>query len=159
MDTISPALPPIGIVGAGSIAVAFALVFTRAGPAVRMFDPDAEGRERARRTFRDRAADLVAADLLDEVLDLLASRMTLHAAMAEASSDDVAMVIECPPERVEIKQAIFTELDRLAPRTAVLASASSALPVSLHAGELAGRARCLVAQPSRPTMPSAVSTQ
>jgi len=138
MDTISPALPPIGIVGAGSIDVAFALVFTRAGHVVRMFDPDAEGRERARRTFRDRAADLAAAELLDEAPDLLTFRMTLHAAMAEALSDDVAMVIECAPERVEIKQAIFAELDRLAPTAAVLASASSALPVSLYAGELAG---------------------
>ena len=47
MEAASPSSPPVAIVGAGSIGVAFALVFARAGHAVRVFDPDAEARTRA----------------------------------------------------------------------------------------------------------------
>jgi 3-hydroxyacyl-CoA dehydrogenase len=141
--------PPVAVVGAGSIGVAFALVFTRAGHAVRLFDPDADARRRADETFRARAADLSVAGLLDETPDLPASRLSLHASLAEAVAD-VTLVVECAPERVEVKQAIFAELDRLAPPDAVLASASSALPASRYTAGLAGRARCLVAHPGNP---------
>lgn len=141
--------PPVAVLGAGSIGVAFALVFTRAGHAVRLFDPDADARRRADGTFRARAADLSAAGLLDEAPDLLASRLSLHASLAEAVAD-VALVVECAPERVEVKQAIFAELDRVAPPDAVLASASSALPASRYTAGLVGRARCLVAHPGNP---------
>lgn len=141
--------PPVAVLGAGSIGVAFALVFTRAGHAVRLFDPDADARRRADGTFRARAADLSAAGLLDEAPDLLASCLSLHASLAEAVAD-VALVVECAPERVEVKQAIFAELDRVAPPDAVLASASSALPASRYTAGLVGRARCLVAHPGNP---------
>ena len=56
---------PIAIVGAGSIGVAFAIVFTRAGHPVRVYDPDAQMRADAPATLRARAADLQAAGLLD----------------------------------------------------------------------------------------------
>lgn len=149
MDAALPSSLPVAIVGAGSIGVAFALVFTRAGHAVRLVDPDAGARERAQQTFRARATDLSAAGLLDETPDALAARLGLHASMADAVTD-VVLVIECAPERVEIKQVIFAELDRLAPPNAVLASASSAIPASRYTEDLAGRGRCLVAHPGNP---------
>jgi 2-polyprenyl-6-methoxyphenol hydroxylase-like FAD-dependent oxidoreductase len=43
-----------GIVGGGSIGIAFAVVFARAGWQVRLFDPAADRRE-ARVAWRDRA--------------------------------------------------------------------------------------------------------
>lgn len=143
------ARPPIAIVGAGSIGVAFAIVFTRAGHAVRLYDPDAQMRAQSPDTLRARAEDLKAAGLLDETLDALAARLHVTGDLAEAAKD-VALVIECAPERVEIKQALFAELDRLTPPDAILASASSALPASQYAGELKGRGRCLVAHPGNP---------
>jgi 3-hydroxyacyl-CoA dehydrogenase len=54
------------------------------------------------------------------------------------------------PEAVAVKRAIFAELDRLAPPQAILASSTSAIPASAFTGELAGRARCLVAHPANP---------
>jgi 3-hydroxyacyl-CoA dehydrogenase len=140
---------PIAIVGAGSIGVAFAIVFTRAAHPVRVYDPDAQMRASAPDTLRARAADLQAAGLLDDTPDALAARLHVTGDLAEAAKD-VALVIECAPERVEIKQALFAELDRLAPPDAILASASSALPASQYAGELKGRGRCLVAHPGNP---------
>jgi 3-hydroxyacyl-CoA dehydrogenase len=145
----SVARPPIAIVGAGSIGVAFAIVFTRAGHPVRLYDPDAQMRAHAPATLLARAADLTAAGLLDEPAHALAERLQVTGDLAEAAAD-VALVIECAPERVEIKQALFADLDRLAPPDAILASASSALPASRYAGDLPGRGRCLVAHPGNP---------
>jgi 3-hydroxyacyl-CoA dehydrogenase len=147
MQAVSRA--PIAIVGAGSIGVAFAIVFTRAGHPVRLYDPDAQMRAAAPATLHARATDLTAAGLLDETADALVARLQVTDDLAKAV-DGVAMVIECAPERVELKQALFTELDRLAPPEAILASASSALPASRYAGELPGRGRCLVAHPGNP---------
>ena len=54
--------PVIAIVGAGSIGVAFAIVFARTGHPVRLFDPDAAARERAGATFAARLEDLADAE-------------------------------------------------------------------------------------------------
>ncbi len=140
---------PIAIVGAGSIGVAFAIVFTRAGYRVRIFDPDAAMLAQAPTTLRARAADLWSASLLDEAPDALVARLTLTSDLADAVSD-AAMVIECAPERVDVKQALFAQLDVLTPAWTILASASSAIPVSQYAADLPGRGRCLVAHPGNP---------
>lgn len=140
---------PIAIVGAGSIGVAFAIVFTRAGHPVRLYDPDAQMRANAPATLLARAKDLADAGLLEETPDALVARLQVTGDLAVAA-EGVALVVECAPERVEIKQALFTELDRLTPPDAILASASSALPASRYAGDLPGRGRCLVAHPGNP---------
>ena len=142
--------PVIAIVGAGSIGVAFAIVFARTGHAVRMFDPDAAARDRAIATFADRLNDLAEAGLQDAAqIDEVKQRLSVFASLADAvgSAD---LVIECAPERVEIKRDLFAQLDELAPAHAILASASSALAASKYTEELKGRARCLVLHPGNP---------
>ena len=80
--------PAIAIVGAGSIGVAFAIVFARTGHAVRMFDPDAAARERAVATFADRLADLAAAGLQDAAqMDAVRKRLVLCADLGDAVRD------------------------------------------------------------------------
>jgi 3-hydroxyacyl-CoA dehydrogenase len=51
---------------------------------------------------------------------------------------DVDFVIEAVPERMEIKQAVFSELDDVTPGHAVLASNTSSLSIS-EMGEVTGR--------------------
>jgi 3-hydroxybutyryl-CoA dehydrogenase len=53
------------------------------------------------------------------------------------------LVIECVPERLETKRAVFAELERLAPRETILASNSSSLRISDIARGLPTRARML----------------
>jgi 3-hydroxybutyryl-CoA dehydrogenase len=53
----------------------------------------------------------------------------------------VDLVIECVPERLETKRAVFAELERLAPRETILASNSSSLRISDIARGLPTRAR------------------
>ncbi len=142
--------PAIAIVGAGSIGVAFAIVFARTGHPVRLFDPDAAARERAVTTFAARLEDLAEAQLQDraEIASVL-PRLIICATLADAvgSAD---LVIECAPERVEIKRDLFAQLDALAPAHAVLASASSFLAASKFTEDLKGRERCMVLHPGNP---------
>src|ERR1700730_1859334 len=52
---------------------------------------------------------------------------------------DVDFVIEAVPERIEIKQAVFSELDAVTPGHAILASNTSSLSIT-EMGEATGRA-------------------
>jgi 3-hydroxybutyryl-CoA dehydrogenase len=57
--------------------------------------------------------------------------------------EGVDLVIECAPERLDTKRAVFAELERLAPRETILASNSSSLRISDIARGLATRERIL----------------
>jgi 3-hydroxyacyl-CoA dehydrogenase len=139
----------VGIVGAGSIGVAFAVVFARAGASVCLFDADAARGRVAHGEVAQRLAKLEAAGLLDEAATVAAARVSAVSELTEAVAD-ATLVIECAPERVDVKRALFAQLDTLARADAILASASSALPASSFADQLAGRHRCLIAHPGNP---------
>jgi L-gulonate 3-dehydrogenase len=64
--------------------------------------------------------------------------------------DGVAFVQENGPERLDVKQSLFAELDALAPPDAVIASSSSAIRCSLFTEGLPGRSRCLIGHPVNP---------
>jgi len=138
--------PTIGIVGAGSIGVAWAIVFARSGSPVALQDPDPRRLEAAPRELRARLEELAGFGLLGEPPGVVAARVrtTPDAAV------DADYVQECAPENLELKRELFAELDRRAPPGAILASSSSAITASAIAGDLAGRERCLVAHPGNP---------
>lgn len=139
----------IAIVGAGSIGVAWALVFARAGHPVALHDPDPARLAAAARELDERLALLAAHGLLDEPPAALAVRVATSGELGDALSGAVH-VQECAPERVELKRELFARLDALAEPGATLASSSSALTASRFAAELPGRARVLVAHPGNP---------
>jgi len=78
-------------------------------------------------------------------LDRVRYAATLGEALASAD-----YVQESTPERVEVKRALFEELDRFAAPDAILASSTSGIPASSFTEGLAGRQRCLVAHPINP---------
>lgn len=138
-----------GIVGAGSIGVAFSIVFARAGCRVRIWDPEPSRRQAVAGEMAERLAALQEYGLLDEPLSVIGARVEAVDAIADAvvTAD---FVIECAPERLEVKVPLFREIDQLAPPAAILATASSAIPMSKIADGLPGRQRCLVAHPGNP---------
>ena len=139
-----------GIVGAGSIGVAFAICFARAGWRVRLYDPDAARRAAAPKEIALRLDDLAHFQLLDESAGEIAPRVEIVDTL-EAAAANADLVQECAPERAELKRDLFAQLDRIAPADAILASASSFLAASKFVGDtLPGRARCLVAHPGNP---------
>lgn len=139
----------IAVVGGGSIGVAWAVVFARSGRPVQLLEPVKERRRACIPEVRDRLNDLSAADLLEEPVDVVADRVSLSDRTETALSGAVH-VQECAPENLELKRAIFAELDVLAPSETTLASSSSTIPCSAIAGTLPGKARCMVAHPGNP---------
>lgn len=140
---------PVAVIGGGSIGVAFAVVFARAGFPVRVSDPDPDRLALVPGEIRARLNQLDAHGLLSEDPHLILSRVTTAASLAEALEGAV-LVQECAPERLEVKEALFAELDALAPPSAVLASSSSALTASEFAAGLPGRHRVLIGHPGNP---------
>ncbi len=140
---------PVAIVGAGSIGAAWAIVFATAGLGVALQDTDPERLAASRTSIRARLEDLAAHGLDTDPVDAVLARIRFLGELP-AALDGASHVQECVPEDLELKRRLFAELDRLATPDSVLASSSSFLPASSFAGELPGRARCLVVHPGNP---------
>jgi L-gulonate 3-dehydrogenase len=138
----------VAIIGTGLIGQGWAIVFARKGWQVRLFDVNATALSQARTLIVQQLHELKAHGLLTDV-DAVAQRLTVTSSLADALAG-VRYVQENSPENVEIKRALFTQLDTLSPPDAVLASSTSSLPASEFTSHLAGRARCLVAHPVNP---------
>lgn len=146
---MSPAAQQVAIVGAGSIGVAWAIVFAQAGRPVALYDPDRVRLDSSRSEIRARLEDLVTYGLLATPADEVLNRIRLLSDL-QATLGNAVHVQECVPESLELKRSVFADLDRLAAPDAVLASSSSFLPASAFAAGLPGRARCLVVHPGNP---------
>ncbi len=79
-----------------------------------------------------------------------AAKRVRTAASLEEAVQDVELVIESGPERVEVKIDLFQRLDAVAATNTILASSSSAIVASRFTEKLKGRHRCLVAHPVNP---------
>lgn len=112
----------IAVIGAGLMGAGIAQVFASRGRPVAVYDaaPAALG------SLRSRVA--AGLDLLnipnENPLQLLSTADDLATAV-----DGADLVIEAAAERLDVKQAIFAELDRAAAPAAVLASNTSAIPI------------------------------
>ncbi len=140
----------VAVVGTGVIGRSWAQVFNRAGCRTRLYDPD-PNRIRAALTWieqeleRDRAAGVLTA----EEVEARRGRITGHPSLDEAVAD-ADYVQESAPEHIEMKQAVFAELDRCAGTDTILGSSTSALDMSEIAAGLDGAGRCIVAHPVNP---------
>jgi L-gulonate 3-dehydrogenase len=139
----------IGIVGAGLIGRAWAVVFARAGCRVLIYDGDAQALQACQVLLRDNVADLAQHGLIDEAPERVLARITPVPSLAEAVQD-VALVQENVRETLEVKRAIFAGMDRLAGPDTILASSTSWIPASAFSADLSGRSRIMVAHPVNP---------
>ncbi len=149
MDSQDGGFRQIAIVGAGSIGVGWAVVFARAGRQVVLHDSDAERLPPAMAEMRQRVDELARFALIDAPADVIADRVTTVVDLRDAVGE-ADYVQEAASENLELKRALFSDLDTLAPVDAVLASSSSAIVASSFAGHVAGRHRCLVVHPGNP---------
>jgi L-gulonate 3-dehydrogenase len=136
----------IAIVGAGSIGVAWAVVFVTGGYSVTLQDPDAGRLVQARQEVFGRIEQLECRGLLqNSTLGSLHCEGELRSAIKNAT-----YIQECAPENLRLKQDLFAALAACADPNAIFASSSSAIPVSAIAGDKAFRDRCLIVHPLNP---------
>lgn len=125
-----PTIERVAVLGAGTMGHGIAQVSAAAGYSVALHDSNAAQLEHALGRVRENLdkgvqRGKVRAEDRDLALERLRAEDDLAAAVADAD-----LVIEAVPERMELKTAVFQELDRLAPATAILASNTSSLSVS-----------------------------
>ena len=140
----------IALVGTGVIGRGWIRVFARTGRAVRLFDR-AQVQLEAARAWLDADLKLDVADGLISQAEAtkLASLVSYHSDLA-AALQGAEFVQESAPEKLEIKQAIYAELDSLAAPDCIIASSTSALPIEEIAGKLPGARRCIMTHPFNP---------
>jgi len=129
----------IAVIGAGLMGHGIALTFARAGHRVSVTDPVAD----MLATCPERIAEsltLLGASA-DEVSDAL-GRVTLANDLADAVKD-ADVVFEAAPEKLDLKQRIFADVEVHAPADAILASNTSVIQISKIMGGLKGRHRAL----------------
>lgn len=138
----------VGVIGAGLIGQAWAIVFARAGCEVRLWDARPEMLVKATRSIEELVAMLAEYRLVDSSAELL-GRVDAASSMA-AAIDGVDYVQENVAEDAEVKRDVFAKLDALVDPNVVLASSTSGIPASVFSRDLRGRGRCLVAHPANP---------
>lgn len=136
------------IIGSGLIGRGWAIVFARAGWHVKVNDLKIEALEHAEHAIKDQLQMLSALGLCGNPAEI-AEKISYEADLATALAD-VDYVQECGPEILDIKRELFSDLDRLAPDHAIVASSSSGLMASQFSDHLPGRHRVLVAHPANP---------
>ena len=124
------AIRTVAVVGLGTLGTQIAIQSAAYGYAVHAFDPDPGAFERMQAKVR------AAMQMVRRGPTFPLAQWEANAASVE-THDDLAravgaadLVIEVVPEVLEAKRAVFAELDRLAPRHALLATNSSSIPVS-----------------------------
>ena len=119
----------VGVVGAGTMGAQIAQVVSFAGLPVVLADRDESlarrGLDTVRAIYQARVAKgKMTPEQLEEKMLLVTASPNLD------GLHDVDLVIEAVSEEFPLKQRVFRELDRICPRSAILASNTSALSIS-----------------------------
>ncbi|MEV0326519.1 3-hydroxybutyryl-CoA dehydrogenase [Micromonospora echinospora] len=119
----------VGVVGLGTMGAGIVEVFARNGIDVVAVEIAEDALERGRATLT-RSTDRAVArgKLAPADRDALLGRVNF--AVGLAALDSVDLVIEAVPERLDLKQRLFAELDRICRPEAVLATNTSSLSVT-----------------------------
>jgi 3-hydroxyacyl-CoA dehydrogenase len=133
------------VVGAGTMGGEIAQVIASAGIPVVLKDVKQEfvdqGLEKAREVSQGQLGGLVAKEKItqeqaDSQLEEIVGR--IHGTTEYEGFGDVDFVVEAVPEKMQVKQAVFGELDEVTPGHAILASNTSALSIT-EMGEVTSR--------------------
>ena len=118
------------------------LVCAKSGYIVRLHDIGSEAMETARQHQAAKLDEWAAAGELDEPASAVLDRISYHPSAGDAVAG-TQFVIETVTEDLEIKQQVFSELDRICPPTVPIATNSSSIQSSRLAGGLENPERVL----------------
>ena len=129
----------VGVLGAGVMGAGIAQITATAGYETVCYDVDADaltrGEEHVTTGRYGFERGVERGKLTREAADAARARLSFTASFEEAAKVDV--VIEAVPEKLELKQQVFRDLDAAAPAGTILASNTSGFPI----GQIAGATR------------------
>ncbi len=120
---------PIAVIGAGTMGSGIAQVFATAGRQVYLRDQDEASLKRGLRSIEKSLDRLVQKGTLDAAARGEALGRIRNRATAEDLAD-CAVAVEAVPERLDLKKAVFRELDRALPKDAILATNTSSISIT-----------------------------
>lgn len=123
------------IIGGGTMGRDVAGIFYAAGWATQVVEPGSQ--------VRAKLKESVPAAAAATGIFRAGGCVTALASIADIDWSAVRIVVECAPEKLEIKQPVFEELEKFAPAGVPLTSNSSGIPISLIAANCKTRNRML----------------
>lgn len=118
----------IGVTGAGQMGAGIAQVFAQAGCTVHLHDAIAAGVEKGMKVIHNSLAKLSEKGKLSESAETIFARLSPTTHVQALVSCD--LVIEAVPEDLALKTRVFTALDGVVQKQAVLASNTSSIAIA-----------------------------
>jgi 3-hydroxybutyryl-CoA dehydrogenase len=132
---MKPIYQTVGIVGTGAMGRGIAQIAAQAGSSVKLFDLQPDASQKAKAELAHQWDKLVAKNRLDTVTaDAHKNRVLCVKTLAEMAGCD--LVVEAVVERLDVKQALFVELESVVSAQAVLVSNTSSLSITSIAAKL-----------------------
>lgn len=130
----------VAVVGAGTIGLSWAALFSSRGLSVRVNDPRPDVQD---------LLEATAAELAGTLGDDLMARIVVEPDL-EAAVTGAEVVQETGPERIELKQELFARFEAAAPPDALLLSSTSGLMPSDMGARMKEPGRAVVGHPFNP---------
>ncbi len=112
----------VAVIGGGTMGADIAAIFVAGGWTAHVVEPDT-----ARRSTLTGRVENACAQIGKP---FGADRLVGHGKAGALPWQNIALVVECAPENLAIKRAVFAELEQLARPDATLASNSSSFPIT-----------------------------
>ncbi|AEN86981.1 putative 3-hydroxybutyryl-CoA dehydrogenase [Priestia megaterium Q3] len=117
------------VIGAGQMGAGIAQVFAASGYQVSLYDVDQKNTQKGiegidKRLKKQVGKGSLSAKEYEEIME------RLHLANEITAAQKADLIVEAVVEKMEVKQAIFAELDSLAPSHTILATNTSSLPIT-----------------------------
>ncbi|XP_057307313.1 lambda-crystallin-like [Hydractinia symbiolongicarpus] len=142
----------VAVVGSGLIGRSWAVLFSKAGYSVCLYDTDVKQLEAALGSIKTTLDEFENKELLcgpiktaNDAFKLISTTESL----SEVVKDSIFLQ-ESTPENLELKQKVFKQLDELASDDIVLSSSSSCLYPSMFTTNLKHKSQCIVSHPVNP---------
>jgi 3-hydroxybutyryl-CoA dehydrogenase len=136
MTQALPLTTRVLVIGAGAMGSGIAHVAARAGHTVYLYDMSAEAVARGRAGIEKDLRFLVSKSKLSEA-DCAATLERVLPVTNLADARDAGLAIEAIVERLDVKQALFKQLEEALPADAILATNTSSLSITAMAAPLA----------------------
>ena len=131
----TPIYPLVGLVGAGAMGRGIAQIAAQGGCQVLLFDAQSGAADTARAAVQEQWQRLLSKGRIsEEQLQAWSARLQPVADMAALK--DCTLVVEAIVERLDVKQAVFAQLEAVVAPDAVLVSNTSSLSVTQIAAGL-----------------------
>ena len=126
-----PVIQRVAVIGSGTMGTQISLQIARHSIPVTLYDIDPAALEQARGVQRAFVAEWITKGIVETGGEQVIFEGLRYDSDLAAAVGDVDLAIEAVPERVELKRAVFTQLDGHCRDGAIIATNSSSIRVSL----------------------------